>query len=144
MQHQSCLLSPHGVNLNPYVVYKAERLQQAWLEGGPLDVAYNRTKSGWFDAETFVDWFKKVALAYFRSLPHDEPKVLIGDNLASYVNHELIPLCEENKISMVFLVPNATHLLQPLDVAVFAPEERVEESPNCLETVCWEEPHHSA
>lgn len=110
-----------GVNLNPYVVYKAERLQQAWLEGGPVDVAYNRTKSGWFDAETFVDWFKKVALAYFRSLPHDEPKVLIGDNLASHVNHELIPLCEENNIRMVFLVPNATHILQPLDVAVFAP-----------------------
>jgi hypothetical protein len=102
-------------------VYKAERLQQAWLEGGPLDVSYNRTKSGWFDAETFVDWFKKVALAYFRSRPHDEPKVLIGDNLASHINYELVPLCEEHNIKMVFLVPNATHLLQPLDVAVFAP-----------------------
>ena len=102
-------------------MYKAERLQQAWLEGGPLDVSYNRTKSGWFDAETFVDWFKKVALAYFRSRPHDEPKVLIGDNLASHINYELVPLCEEHNIKMVFLVPNATHLLQPLDVAVFAP-----------------------
>ena len=110
-----------GVNLNPYVVYKAKRLQQAWLEGGPLDVSYNRTKSGWFDAKTFVDWFKKVALAYFRSRPHDEPKVLIGDNLASHINYKLVPLCEEHNIKMVFLVPNATHLLQPLDVAVFAP-----------------------
>ena len=40
------VVTASGVNLNPYVVYKAERLQHSWLEGGPLDVAYNRTKSG--------------------------------------------------------------------------------------------------
>lgn len=70
--------------------------------------------------QTFVDLFIKVVLEYFRSVPRGESKVLIGDGLASLINHELVPLCEE-LIRMVFQVPNATHLLQPLDVAVFAP-----------------------
>lgn len=113
-----------GSSLSPYVVYKAERLQQSWIEGGPIDAVYNRSKSRWFDAEIFIDWFHKVALQYFKTMPHDEPKVLIGDNLPSHMNHKLVPLCEQHNIRMVFLPPNATHLLQPLDVAVFGPLKR--------------------
>lgn len=62
-----------------------------------------------------------MALKYVRSLPRDEPKVLIGNNLASHINHNLIPLCPKHKIRMVFLTPNATQLLHPLDVAVSGP-----------------------
>lgn len=109
-----------GENLSPYIVYKAERLQQSWIEGGPIDVVYNRTSSGWFDSECFVDWFKKIAIKYFRRLPADEPKVIIGDNLASHINYNVVELCEEYNTRMVFLPANSTHFLQPLDVGVFS------------------------
>lgn len=114
-------ITASGEHLSPYVVYKSERLQQSWIEGGSIDVIYNRTSSGWFDSEIFVDWFKKIVLRYVRRLPPDEPKIIIGDNLPSHINHKIVDLCEANNIRMVFLPPNSTHLLQPLDVAVFGP-----------------------
>ncbi|XP_076037195.1 uncharacterized protein LOC143022735 [Oratosquilla oratoria] len=109
-----------GRSLIPYVVYNAEHIQKSWMEGGPVDVEY-KSNSGWFDANIFIDWFHKVILKYVRTLPSDEPKVLIGDNLASHINHKLVPLCEKHNIRMVFLTHNSTHLLQPLDVAIYGP-----------------------
>ena len=51
----------------------------------------------------------------------EERKLLIGDNLSSHLSDAAIKACSQNKIAFVCLYPNATHLLQPLDVAWFAP-----------------------
>ncbi|KAJ4439001.1 hypothetical protein ANN_14956 [Periplaneta americana] len=48
-------------------------------------------------------------------------KVLLGDNLASHFNPEVLRVCEENDIAFVCLPPNSTNILQPLDVAFFRP-----------------------
>ncbi|CAG4969499.1 unnamed protein product [Colias eurytheme] len=44
-----------------------------------------------------------------------------GDNLASHINPSVLKVCEENNIAFICLPPNATHILQPLDVAYFRP-----------------------
>lgn len=49
------------------------------------------------------------------------PKAIIGDNLSSHINIEVLRLCKENNIKLIALPPNTTHLLQPLDVAYFRP-----------------------
>jgi len=41
-------------------------------------------------------------------------KVLIGDNLAPHFTMPVIQAATENDIRFVNLVPNSTHLLQPL------------------------------
>ena len=52
-------------------------------------------------------------------------KVLIGDNLSSHLSDAVIKACSQNNIAFVCLYPKATHLLQPLDVAWFAPLKKV-------------------
>ena len=104
-----------GVVLPPYVCYRAIHLYDAWNIGSPTGARYNRTKSGWFDGVTFEDYFKKIILPYCRQL--SGKKVLIGDNLSSHLSPEVVRLCEENNILFKFLVPNATHLVQPIDLA---------------------------
>ena len=47
-------------------------------------------------------------------------KVLIGDNLSPHLSEAVIKACFKHNIAFVCLYPNATHLLQPLDVAWFA------------------------
>ncbi|KAB0804870.1 hypothetical protein PPYR_01840 [Photinus pyralis] len=106
----------------PYVVYKAVHLYPTWIEDGPEGAMYNRTKSGWFDAMTFEDWFDKIILPYFRNLLGK--KVLIGDNLESHISLHVLEACEQHSINFVLLPPNGTHLLQPLDVAFFAPMKK--------------------
>jgi len=116
--------SADGNILPPYTVYKAEHIMSTWADNGPKDAKYNRTKSGWFDKFCFEDWFRQIILPYVRKLPKKEWKVVIGDNLATHISDSIINSCKANKIHFVFLPPNSTHLLQPLDVAVYGPMKR--------------------
>lgn len=116
--------SASGDFLPPYTVYKAERLMDTWVMGGPINARYNRSKSGWFDGQCFKDWLAKVAVPYFRHLQNNETRFLIGDNLACHLSADVIELTETNNIKMVFLPANSTHLLQPLDVAVYGPMKK--------------------
>ena len=111
--------TPDGVILPPYVVYKAEHMWDTWCNGGPDGTRYNRSKSGWFDSTCFNDWFQFVVVPFCRGLVG--PKVLIGDNLSSHLNPEIVAACELNNIRFVFLPQNSTHLTQPLDVCFFRP-----------------------
>ena len=52
-----------GLQLGPYVVYKAESMWITWTEGGP-SARYNRSKSGWFEETTFTDWFKTIVVTW--------------------------------------------------------------------------------
>lgn len=90
-----------------------------WTENGPPGTRYNRTKSGWFDARCFEDWFMFTMLPLLKK--QAAKTVLIGDNLSSHINPQVIAECEANNITFCCLSPNATHLLQPLDVAYFRP-----------------------
>ena len=47
--------------------------------------------------------------------------IIFLDGHASHFSIELSEFCSKNGINLVALFPNATHILQPLDVAVFGP-----------------------
>uniref|UniRef100_A0A1Y1K537 DDE-1 domain-containing protein n=2 Tax=Photinus pyralis TaxID=7054 RepID=A0A1Y1K537_PHOPY len=112
-------IAADGTRLPPYTVYKAKYLYEGWKEGGLPGAMYNRSPKGWFDSELFDDWFRSVALPFFRKL--DGTKLLIGDNLQSHITVSVIEECENNDIRFILLPPNSTHMLQPLDVAYFRP-----------------------
>ena len=106
-----------GQLLEPYVVYKAERLYDKWCVGGPPKVRYNRTKSGWFDGPTFLEWFETVLVPWAKKL--SGTKVIIGDNLSSHLNIDILRHCQRLGIKFIFLPPNTSHITQPLDVGFF-------------------------
>lgn len=106
-----------GDLLPPFVCYKAKNLYEGWMQGGPSGTEYSATASGWFEMDTFQRWFMKI---FIPKVSNDKsPKVLIGDNLASHFNHDVIRIARENNIYFCTLPPNSTHLMQPLDVSVF-------------------------
>lgn len=74
-----------GKCLAPNVVYKAENMWSTWTEYGPQHTRYNRSKSGWYDSFTLKDWFE---FHFFKEMKRDDdgPTVLIGDNLATHIN----------------------------------------------------------
>lgn len=101
----------------PYVTYKTEGLYQEWMEGGPPGTRYNRSKSDWFDARIFEDWYQFLLL--LKKQP--DTKVVIGNNLSSHLSCHVLSLCKINNIKFIALPPHSTHLLQPLDVTFFKP-----------------------
>ena len=61
--------SAAGQMLPAYVVYKAEHLWSAWTESGPPNTRYNRSKTSWFDAQCFKDWFESLFVPFVKHLP---------------------------------------------------------------------------
>jgi hypothetical protein len=106
-----------GETLPPYTVFKSAHLYDSWIRGGPKGARYNRTKSGWFDETTFTDCFFSMVLPRLKK--QSGQKILIGDNLSSHLSETVVEACNDNNIRFIALTPNATHLLQPLDVAYF-------------------------
>lgn len=114
--------SADGQMLPPYVVYKAESLWRTWTEGGPNQTRYNRSKSGWFDAIIFADWFCNHFIPFRKKL--EGRVVLIGDNLSSHFSEEVLTTAERNNVTFCCLPKNSTHISQPLDVAFYGPLKR--------------------
>ncbi len=52
--------------LPPMIVYKSGTGSTypvpAWGQGGPEGTVYAANKTGWFDMEKFVKWFKEVGV----------------------------------------------------------------------------------
>jgi len=122
--------SAAGVLLPPYIIFKSSEMWQPWTENGPKgkpcctepccskSSRYNRTTHGWIDGVTFNDWFKTSCLPHVNR--QAGRKVLIGDNLSSHIQPDIIK-CEKNNIDFICLPKNSTHLTQPLDVGFFRP-----------------------
>ena len=92
-----------------------------WIEGGPAGTLYGVTDSGWMDAPNYLSWFTKLFLPAVAHLTKTAPVFLIQDGHHSHISLELIRKARDNNIVILCLPPNTTHLLQPFDIAVFAP-----------------------
>ena len=99
------------------VIYKAANCYIEWAYGGPPGSIFGSSKSGLFDSRTFERWFREIFIPETASLTGK--KVIIRDNLTSHFSSDIIKACLENNILFTCLIPNATYLLQPLDIAVF-------------------------
>ena len=109
--------SADGTYLPPMVVYQSENIYEGWILSGPIGAVYDCTKSGWFDSRTFNIWFFKIFLPFISNL--SGPIALIGDNHGSHFTSEVIAATVTHNVKFITLLPNSTHICQPLDVAVF-------------------------
>ena len=84
-----------GTFLPPMVVYKAKKLDPAWINGAPHGQSFDVSKSGWFDGQTFARCFFEVLLPQLRE---DGSFAVIGDNFGSHYNQRVIQKCKEKNI----------------------------------------------
>ena len=83
---------------------------------GPDNTLYATSQSGFMDSELYQNWFEKIFLKF---TPHDYTRLLLQDGHASHINMKLIDMAVANNVILLCLPPHTTHLLQPLDVAVY-------------------------
>jgi len=85
-------------------------------------VEYKVSPSGYFTPEIITGALKRWADEERDGRKAEEwPLLLITDGHDSHTDFAVINFCRKNNIHLVLLPPHSTHLLQPLDLAIFGP-----------------------
>lgn len=115
-------ISATGKNLPPLVIFRGQSVQQQWF---PLDLTpydtwqFTATDKGWITDATAVEWLEKVFIPGSQPATPG-PRLLVVDGHGSHETTEFMWLCYQNNIYLLFLPPHTSHVLQPLDLAVFS------------------------
>ena len=93
-------------------------MQSTWRGDNALPgTQYAVTDSGWMTTSVFEDFFE----SFVEKVKGRGPILVVLDGHLSHTSLRTIDLAIENNITILKLPPHCTDLLQPLDVACFAP-----------------------
>ncbi len=113
-------ISMDGKVLKPWIIFKGKLQQKIWyevLKEGHIALSEN----GWTDNELGLAWIQKCFDPETKVCQKGEYRMLLIDGHASHITTKVIDYCISQKIVLLCLSAHTTHLLQPLDVGVFAP-----------------------
>ncbi|XP_046395793.1 uncharacterized protein LOC124163054 [Ischnura elegans] len=111
--------SASGAVPPPTVLYKYKRIPQEIAENFPPAWGLGRTESGWMTCEAFFEFVADIFYPWLKKENIPLPVALFADGHSSHLSLQVSQFCEKNGIILIALYPNATHLLQPMDVSVF-------------------------
>ena len=108
----SCV-SASGQALPPMLIYPRKKcVPEHFKKGAVPNTLFSNSGNGWINTDLYLEWFK-----FF--VANIRPVLLIQDGHGSHVSIELIELARAHNIHLLCLPAHTTHVLQPLDVAVF-------------------------
>lgn len=113
--------SADGKVVPPMVIFPYKKMPQEIVEQFPDKWALGRSDSGWMNSEVFYEYIGNHFLPYLRENDISRPVLLFVDGHRSHLTKHVSQLCSDNGIILISLFPNATHILQPADVAIFKP-----------------------
>jgi len=117
-------ISATGRSLDPLVIFKGKSVQQQWFET-TLDEfkgwKFTATENGWTTDDTALEWLQKVFIPQTAPPDLSEARLLVLDGHGSHETTEFMWECFLHNIQLLFLPPHTSHVLQPLDLAVFSP-----------------------
>ncbi|KAF4435476.1 hypothetical protein F53441_13499 [Fusarium austroafricanum] len=121
-------ISATGKVLTPLVIFKGKTVQQQYF---PADLdflndwKFSCSPKGWTNNHLAFIWLKTVFIPQTKPEKEGEWRLLILDGHGSHMTEEFLWECYENKIFLLFLPAHSSHVLQPLDVAIFGPLKRL-------------------
>ncbi|XP_060604540.1 uncharacterized protein LOC132757309 [Ruditapes philippinarum] len=106
--------------LPPFFVFKGKRFNPDLMKGSSVGAKGVMSDSGWSNAAIFQQYLEEHFLPNARPCPEDkQPIILIYDEHSSHKSPKLINWARERGLILFVLPARISHLLQPLDVAVF-------------------------
>jgi 4-hydroxybenzoate polyprenyltransferase len=117
-------ISATGKSLLPLIIFKGLSIQQQWF---PItledhdDWQFTATKKGWIEERIAIEWLRKVFLPQTAPEDPSDWRLLVIDGHHTHTTVDFMWECLSNKIYILFLPAHTSHILQPLDVAVFGP-----------------------
>jgi 4-hydroxybenzoate polyprenyltransferase len=116
-------ISATSRGLDPLVIFKGKSVQQQWYPKSLDEFKgwhFTATENGWTTDETALEWLQKVFLPQTALYDPNEARLLILDGHGSHETTEFMWECYLHNVRLLFLPPHTSHVLQPLDLAVFS------------------------
>lgn len=102
------------------VIYKYKRIPEKISDTIPKGWGIGCSDNGWMSSDTFYCYIGNVFYPWAKDTAKLQfPILLFVDGHVSHLTYQLSVFCKSVGIILVALYPNANHLLQPMDVAVF-------------------------
>lgn len=115
-----CLGASADGKLMPIMaIFPYKRIRNNILQKYPKEWVVGKSDSGWMTCQTFFEYIANEFNGFLIKEDIKKPVILFLDCHVSHLSLPLTTFCKENGIILVALLPNATHVLQPMDVAVF-------------------------
>lgn len=108
-----------GVLSPPMIIFRYTCIPAVLAESVPKEWGIGRSDNGWMTAEGFYEYVTNIFHPWLVAEKVVLPVILFVDRHSSRMSLHLSAFCSKNRIILIALFPNSTHLLQPLDVAVF-------------------------
>ncbi|KAJ8931636.1 hypothetical protein NQ314_015430 [Rhamnusium bicolor] len=105
----------------PMIVFSYERVPSYVSASVPSNWGIGRSDTGWMCGATFFEYITNIFLPWLQENNIKRPILFFVDGHVSHMTLHLSRFCSANGIELFALYPNSTHLLQPMDVAVFRP-----------------------
>jgi len=115
------MVNAAGSMVPPMVVHWYQRVPYSVSSKMPAGWSIGLTEKGWMTAESFFEFISNIFYSWLIKNQIKFPVVLYLDGHSSHLTLPLVQFCRSNQIELIALYPNATHILQPLDVSVFHP-----------------------
>jgi hypothetical protein len=114
-----------GEALAPLLIFKGQDINTRWInEQSPQGWHYATSQNGWTSNDLGLAWLTRVFEPLTREKAAGRQRLLIADGHGSHIRGDFIAYCMENKIDLLILPPHCSHILQPLNVGVFAAFKR--------------------
>ena len=118
-------INSSGWCIPPFVIVKGVYHLSNWTteSGYPDDWVIKPTLNGWTNNETGLDWIQHFD-KHTKSRSTGGYRMLIIDGHESHISAEFDQYCKDNNIVTVSMPAHSSHILQPLDVALYSPLKR--------------------
>lgn len=103
----------------PLIVFKYTRIPQGLAESVPEHWGIGKSETGWMTGPLFFEFMSNIFHPFLVEKKIPLPVIVFIDGHASHLTLHTSKFCNEHGIILIALLPNSTHLIQPMDVAVF-------------------------
>ena len=119
-------ISLNGEYLTPFVITKRATLKSDLIDTYGNDaIKFFHQENGFCNESGFINWLNVCFFPKVESLrnkfSYNGMCLLIYDGCSSHVTNNVLQLASNHNVTIKLLPPFTSHLLQPLDVFLFAP-----------------------
>ena len=112
-----------GNSIPPYFIFPGMKMQNKWMEGCSPGAVGTVSESGWSNGQIFMDFLKYHFLKFVPG--RNEKVLLLVDGHKSHVSLNVIEWAQQHNIIIHILPAHTSHFLQPLDVGIYGPFQKI-------------------